>query len=104
MGSYWPSRAFEGEPEDDLAACVRSAVEGAPYEWRWKRADVWISLVPAGVRLPAQGWKLHVSATSRNAREVLAAVVPILLEEGVPFKFAANRKRVAALNAGDTPR
>src|SRR5437899_4160305 len=104
MRRYWPSKAFESEPEDELAARVRGALAGTPQEWRWRRSDVWICVTPAGTELPPQGWKLHVSATSRSARDVLGSVAPTLIGEGVPFKFAANRERVAALNASDTPR
>ena len=59
---------------------------------------------PSVLDLPAQGWKLHVAATSRSAADVLRAVMPILLAEEVTFKFAATREHMRRLNTVNTPR
>jgi len=102
--SYWVSRGIELGAEDELAERARALLNGDSHHWEWRNSGMWIYLAPADVQLPPQGWKLHMSATSRNAGDVLAAVMPIFLGEGVPFKFAANRRLVASLNASDTPR
>ena len=102
--SYWVSRGIEQGVEDELAQCARALLNGNQGQWDWKHSGVWTYLAPAGVQLPPQGWKLHISATSRNAEEIIGIVMPILLREGVPFKFAANRKQMAMLNSSDTPR
>src|SRR5581483_8555141 len=54
---------------------------------------------PVGVTSPEQGWKLHISATAASAPGVLAAAVPVLVAEGVPFKFAAGGRIVRLLNS-----
>src|SRR5205823_13190320 len=42
---------------------------------------------------------LHISATEVSAPEVLAAAVPVMVAEGVPFKFAAGQRIVRLLNS-----
>lgn len=49
---------------------------------------------------PAQGWKLHVSATRLNAAGLYARVAPILLSRDVLFKVPARLEFLALLNAG----
>lgn len=50
--------------------------------------------------LPAQGFKLHVSASVSNAIDIAERVVPILLEENITFKCVANTSLLLDLNAG----
>lgn len=105
MESYWSFRAvMDDTTEDDLADCARALLDGHRDRWEWRRSGTWIRLTPIGVRIPPQGWKLHIAATSRNAGDVLATVMPILLREQVPFKFAATREQVVLLNTPNTPR
>jgi tRNA A-37 threonylcarbamoyl transferase component Bud32 len=50
--------------------------------------------------LPAQGWKIHVSAGATSAEEVLRRVLPILLREDATFKVASSVANVLYLNQG----
>lgn len=47
-----------------------------------------------------QGWKLYVSATLLNFRDVLAAAAPVFDSFGIAYKHAANDKALRKLNAG----
>ncbi|MFD9127874.1 class III lanthionine synthetase LanKC [Kitasatospora sp. NPDC059571] len=49
--------------------------------------------------LPAQGWKIHVSASHRNVREVAAAVVAHLTAHGIDFKIALDLNIFEMLNS-----
>ena len=49
---------------------------------------------------PAQGWKLHVSATLLSATEVFSRVRPILVRHDALFKVPAQLEILARLNAG----
>src|SRR2546421_227703 len=49
---------------------------------------------------PEQGWKLHVSATSLSAQDVLQSVLPPLLDERVTFKVAQSPDVLELLNRG----
>jgi hypothetical protein len=49
---------------------------------------------------PAQGWKLHVSATILSAAEVFARVEPILRRSGAFFKVPCRLELLRSLNSG----
>lgn len=61
-----------------------------PPDWMMNRSAVWISCVPRSVNVPFQGWKIHVSGSVSNALALLGAVVPILADRRISFKFAAD--------------
>ena len=60
----------------------------------------WISARPNGRVVPAQGWKLHVSATVVEANETLRRVLPLLVAERAAFKIVASPRRLHELNQG----
>lgn len=49
---------------------------------------------------PPQGWKIHLSATIRTAREVFTRALPVLRKRGVLFKVPARLEFLVALNSG----
>lgn len=83
----------------DLSASARAFVAASQAEWKFEVAGPWAYVTPVGARSPEQGWKLHISATERTAADVLAATVPVLVAEEVPFKFAAGHDVVRLLNS-----
>jgi hypothetical protein len=102
-----PVLSFTLRPEvqlDELATSVRARLDAAGGDWTWHVDAPWASVGRAGLEVPEQGWKLHVAATEASALAVLDAAVPVLLAEGVPFKFAAARRYVRALNAATAAR
>ncbi|MEU1280904.1 class III lanthionine synthetase LanKC [Streptomyces sp. NPDC005805] len=77
------------------AAAERPVPEG----WeRHERGD-WLALRPSGAQLPAQGWKIHVSAGLDNAESVLERVSAHCLAHGVAFKFVPGRYLLHQRNA-----
>lgn len=60
----------------------------------------WINVLPKEGKLPAYGWKLHISATIKNALSILQIALPILLETKIAFKFPATINFLYALNSG----
>ncbi|WNF29391.1 class III lanthionine synthetase LanKC [Streptomyces sp. C11-1] len=82
-----PHRSLEslGEGDEDRSfyAPVRSA---APQGWTRSRRGDWLSFSPDGLRLPAQGWKIHISAAADNAASVLERVAGHCLAHRLPFK------------------
>ncbi|MDJ0575784.1 MAG: class IV lanthionine synthetase LanL [Xenococcaceae cyanobacterium MO_234.B1] len=61
---------------------------------------MWIQIINEGVTIPAQGWKLHVSASVLSAEEVLQRTLPVLLAEDASFKVAASLTKLDYLNHG----
>src|SRR5947208_2686429 len=73
-------------------------------DWNVTKGNLWFHCAPVSAELPSQGWKIHVSATTRNAPEVLEAVVPVLRKERVAFKFAADQHILRLLVSKQWPR
>ncbi len=49
---------------------------------------------------PAQGWKIHISATPLSAGAVFSRVHPLLARRGLLFKVPASLDLLVQLNAG----
>lgn len=81
------------EPQALTAALFDTARRPVPDGWRSVRSGDWLHLGPVdgdGEPLPgqpAQGWKIHVSATRENADKTAATVWDTCVPLGVPFKF-----------------
>ncbi|CAM5392147.1 Serine/threonine-protein kinase PknA OS=Streptomyces lavendulae subsp. lavendulae OX=58340 GN=pknA1 PE=4 SV=1 [Streptomyces lavendulae subsp. lavendulae] len=96
------SHATEVDLEDLLRRALEATGEGA--RWSTDADEMWCRLTPLSTTQRAQGWKLHVSATSASAPAVLAKALDVLLREGSAFKFARSLEQVSALNSRATPR
>lgn len=61
-------------------------------EWRIdsESDSAFIFVNPLITQLPAQGWKLHVSATPQSAALCLERALPVLISRKVSFKFARS--------------
>ncbi|MGQ0837196.1 class III lanthionine synthetase LanKC [Actinokineospora sp.] len=73
-----------------------TAARPLPDGWRRKDQDDWFTFSSGRTGLPAQGWKIHASATLANADRVLDAVWDYCVPRGIHFKFLRSRD---ALNA-----
>lgn len=76
--------------------------------WLWRRRVEQLALSdgnwsysrPLGKSDPAQGWKLHLSATVLSAGEVLDRAWPILRQENAFFKVPRDLEMLRSLNSG----
>ncbi|MFF9083187.1 class III lanthionine synthetase LanKC [Streptomyces rubiginosohelvolus] len=84
------------DEESSFYAAVRGS---APEGWTRSRRGDWLSYSPDGLRLPAQGWKLHISAALDNAASVLDRVTAHCLEHRLAFKCIPNAGLLALRNA-----
>jgi serine/threonine protein kinase len=86
--------------DDDFSQILPPLSDG------WSQADhnIWRHLHPDGVSLPKQGWKIHVSATVRNAGRVLATTYDYCVQRGIPFKYLRTQSIVLARNSKYAPR
>ncbi len=81
-----------------------AAAGPVPAGWRREDRDLWAVYQPEGVRLPLQGWKIHVSATPANAERVLEKVCGYCFERGVAFKFLRGPAALLMQNSKYAPR
>ncbi|WP_438028546.1 class III lanthionine synthetase LanKC [Sorangium sp. So ce233] len=72
----------------------RVLVKGlVPEDWKvGEGPGLWCEVHPPEPRVPDGGFKIHLSTTHDRAREMLAAVVPLLVEEGASFKVLVDER------------
>ncbi|WP_424887201.1 class III lanthionine synthetase LanKC [Streptomyces sp. XH2] len=70
---------------------------------RFVRSGIWWSH-RHNRELPAQGWKIHVSAGHRHVREVAASVIGYLTEHEIDFKIALDPNVFEMLNSKSASR
>src|SRR5438270_18770 len=76
-----------------------------PEGWKIERGDIWYFCGSPRALAPLQGWKIHVSATSQNCRDVLEKVTAVLFRrQDASFKFALDRSLLSLLNSKSWPR
>ena len=80
---------FYDAPHSKLSAGKPFSVadRALPDGWRRAEQDDWLTFSRGHVGLPAQGWKIHVSACLDNAERILDAVWDYCLPRGIEFKF-----------------
>ncbi|MEV5959210.1 class III lanthionine synthetase LanKC [Streptomyces sp. NPDC051987] len=76
------------EPEPLFPAARRAVPEG----WHAARSGDWLTMTPLGpdgapAPSPAQGWKIHSSATRANAERIAEIVWDYCVPRRIPFKF-----------------
>lgn len=89
----------EYQPEEgDFFTIVRKLL---PVAWSFNRNHgVWFGCNPPNdLPLPQQGWKVHISASLKCAKELLTAVVPIFRDSQTAFKFCVDRQILAMMNS-----
>lgn len=95
---------------DPLLRLVRRKLReaAAPDEWsvqpRAGPEESWTYVRHAAAQEPAQGWKLHATATVWSAAEMLERALPVLLSEASSFKFASSTEVLHRLNRGELGR
>ncbi|MFF7393965.1 class III lanthionine synthetase LanKC [Streptomyces scabiei] len=70
-----------------------------PSSWTRERVGDWLAYRPPGVRLPPQGWKIHVSACLDNAQSILDEVWDHCVPRGIAFKFLPDLETLFLANA-----
>ncbi|SEE15248.1 Lanthionine synthetase C-like protein [Streptomyces misionensis] len=75
-----------------------------PDGWRAARSGDWLTLTPLGADgtpppAPAQGWKIHSSATAENAEKIAGIVWDYCVPRRIPFKFVPGPHLLHLRNA-----
>ncbi len=99
-----PLAADEFSPDAWLIDTIAGVLRPDAGQWQVTPAEdevqPWISAIPVGAILPAQGWKLHVSSYPSTAEETLRRVLPVLSALGAPFKVVGSIRWLSRLNRG----
>ncbi|MDQ4111037.1 MAG: class III lanthionine synthetase LanKC, partial [Actinomycetota bacterium] len=83
---FYDTPANRGSEHPDFGICGRAV----PAGWEHEPSDVWMNYGQRDVKLPPQGWKIHVSAGVDDAEGVLERVWDYCVPRGLAFKFLRN--------------
>lgn len=72
--------------------------------WVIRSERLWYAALPPDVLLPQQGFKIHLSATTATAMNLLRKVTPILVGAKTAFKFVADPTMLDYQNSKNYPR
>ena len=99
--SFYDTMHSEGTAGESFATASRPLPDG----WTMRPHDDWLVLDPR-VRqdFPAQGWKIHASATMDNADRVLDTVWEYCVARGISFKFLRSSSALFARVGKYAPR
>ncbi|MEU6487389.1 class III lanthionine synthetase LanKC [Streptomyces sp. NPDC046887] len=89
----------EATAADRRGAQYEAALAPVPEGWQRHRSGDWLALRPVDCALPAQGWKIHVSACLGNAESILARVAGYCQERRIAYKFVPSRYLLHNRNA-----
>ncbi|HEX6750785.1 MAG TPA: class III lanthionine synthetase LanKC [Longimicrobium sp.] len=88
-------------PGDEYERVVREHLDDG---WVIARGGFWSNCQPIGAEYRTQGWKIHLSAATETAPEVLARALPVLAEARVPFKFCSDARMLELSTSKNWPR
>lgn len=80
--------------------CPLERVSGWGLHLLPEQCPRWIHVNGPTASIPEQGWKLHVSATTESAQQVLGGCLPVLLREHASFKVVFSPRLLNDLNHG----
>jgi serine/threonine protein kinase len=92
---FYDSAILHLEADAEFALARRPAPEG----WIRLTTDDWLELAPEVVDLPSQGWKIHASACTESAEEILQAVWDYCIPRRIAFKFIRSQQLLFLRNA-----
>lgn len=78
------SSPFYEETSSDLGEEYQVEI---PPDWSLSQDETWKYCLPNECELPLQGWKIHLSSCKGKEVELLDLVLPVLINEQVPFKY-----------------
>ncbi|MET0134732.1 MAG: class III lanthionine synthetase LanKC [Kibdelosporangium sp.] len=90
--------------EQTAGASFAAADRSLPDGWERYEQDDWFVINPGSSGLPAQGWKIHASATQGNAAKVVEAVWDYCVPRGIQFKFLRSEMALLSRVSKYAPR
>ena len=91
-GAFYDAMHSERAAGESFPTAARSLPDG----WRRSEQADWFVINPGTLGMPAQGWKIHASATLDNAERVLDAVWDYCIPRGIHFKFLRSKSALRA--------
>jgi tRNA A-37 threonylcarbamoyl transferase component Bud32 len=73
--------------------------EPVPDGWQHSSSETWMYYAPNDCKIPAQGWKIHISSSLADAERVLDATWEYCIPRGIAFKFLRNKPVMVMINS-----
>jgi predicted Ser/Thr protein kinase len=89
---------------DDAQGRWAVTCRSTPRGWRRVEEGGWLFLWPPDAKLPAQGWKVHVSGCLQNAEHVLEIIWEYCVARRIAFKFLRSREILLLTNSKQADR
>lgn len=87
------------KPSQEYVVAITELLTELGRDWMITRDGVWFHTHPRRFSLPAQGWKVHVSATLGNSLSILQRAARLALLDEVPFKFSLDKNMLAMMGS-----
>lgn len=87
---------YEYNPTYELQKIVSNY---ANKNTNYKDGYLWTQVYFDKNKLPKQGWKIHISATTDNYKDILCIVAKICIEKEIDFKFSSDTKLFLKINS-----
>ncbi len=88
--TFYESFGDAYRPSNQYLDCVNEILRRVAGPWRILRDQVWFHVTNPSIKLPHQGWKIHLSAVPDNSLKILSTVADLVLQRNIPFKFALD--------------
>src|ERR1700683_3735766 len=82
-GRFYEELEEKYQPLDDYKRIAEELARDARGGWLIERSGCWYHVYEKQISVPAQGWKIHTSATPANGHALLRKAASILLAERV---------------------
>jgi hypothetical protein len=97
---FYDSFVLKATEEHDYELAQGPVPEG----WQCTPSGDWLMYTPQDPVIPAQGWKIHASASMDSAVDTLAVIWDYCIARGIPFKFIRSKELFFLRNVKYSPR
>ncbi|NDI35799.1 class III lanthionine synthetase LanKC [Chengkuizengella sediminis] len=95
----FPKEKYYKSPEEKVEDESKFNVPSHPEFWETRFNSHWTYCFPSNNRLPIQGWKIHISASSSEAQQTLDIVSTFLFDQSVSFKYVSSLSELFLKNS-----
>ncbi|WP_339304424.1 lanthionine synthetase LanC family protein [Paenibacillus sp. FSL R5-0519] len=89
--------------KDAFENALEHIIRELPQSIQWSNDGHWICFRPKELRLPAQGWKIHISVIPVEGAELLRRIAPVLTENKVQWKVVSSGLKLIETSNGSIP-